>query len=604
VRVALYARVSTEAQEARGTIGSQLELLRARAADAGHEVVVEFPDNGYSGARLDRPGLDALRDAAEAGLFEAVLCLTPDRLARAYAYQFLVLEELARHGVRVLFSDAPPLDDDPQARLLIQMQGVIAEYERARIAERYRRGKLYRARAGEAIFWKVPYGYRRVPRGTEGPAHHVVHEPEAAVVRRIFDDYVAGGYSIRQIVWRLHDEGILSPSGKSVWGHSTVSRLLHNRAYVGTVFYNRTEAVPVSGPGRKLTRQRPRSEEEWIPISVPAIIDDRVFEAAQRVTRDNSKFSPRRSQPGAWLLRGLVVCGSCGVGCNCHKMRGRNGAFHRYYYCRNHDALRAGGGERRCPERNIRADELDEFVFEQVREALLRPDVLLAGEAALANRGPAPDDELLGLQLQRLDRKLQHLNDERRRLVDIYQAGLLELAELQRRASEVEARRRQHQSERENLIEQRQQLAQDNRLRLRVAAFAERVRESLDGLDVDQRQRLLRLIVDEVRVSGWQVEIRLRIPLDAGGPDSPPRSGSGKPGEPPASSNVRLRSLRGDRGRVVQDARGQDPRRPAAPGPGPASGGAGRALTGSPPTVIQVVEGGPPWPPARTLSWP
>ncbi len=181
MRVALYARVSTESQEARGTIGSQLAMLRERVAGEGHELVAEFCDEGYSGARLDRPGLDALRDAAEAGLLEAVWCLSPDRLARMYAYQVIVLDELARHGVRVRFADAPALDDDPQARLLTQVQGVIAEYERAKIAERNRRGKLWRARMGEVIFWKVPYGYRRVTRTATAPAHVVVYEPEAVV---------------------------------------------------------------------------------------------------------------------------------------------------------------------------------------------------------------------------------------------------------------------------------------------------------------------------------------------------------------------------------------------------------------------------------------
>ncbi|MGH7764116.1 MAG: recombinase family protein, partial [Candidatus Dormibacteraceae bacterium] len=289
MKVALYARVSTEAQEARGTIGSQLEALRSRAARDGHQVVAEFLDDGYSGSRLDRPGLDALRDGAEVGLFEAALCLTPDRLARAYAYQFLVLEELTRLGVKTLFTDAPAgLDDDPQVRLLTQVQGVIAEYERAKIAERYRRGKLFRARAGEPIAWKVSYGYRRVPRAPGSPAHHVIFEPEAVVVRRIFNDYVAGGLSIRQIVWGLHDDGIASPFGKTMWGHSTVSRLLHNRAYVGTVFYNHTESIPSSG--RKPTRQRPRPQEDWIPIRVPAVVSDDVFESAQRVTHDNSKW--------------------------------------------------------------------------------------------------------------------------------------------------------------------------------------------------------------------------------------------------------------------------------------------------------------------------
>src|SRR5438067_10332967 len=134
--VAIYARVSSESQEARGTIGSQLEVLRLKMAELGQQVVHEYIDDGYSGARLDRPGLDALRDAAEAGVFKYVWCLTPDRLARSYAYQILITDELLRHGVHVHYLDAPPLDDDPEATLVVQVQGVIAEYERAKIAER------------------------------------------------------------------------------------------------------------------------------------------------------------------------------------------------------------------------------------------------------------------------------------------------------------------------------------------------------------------------------------------------------------------------------------------------------------------------------------
>jgi len=165
MKVALYARVSTERQAERGTIGSQLDVLRAQVCDAGDELVGEYVDDRHSGARLDRPALDAMRDAAEGGLFEQLWCLSPDRLARAYAYQVLVLDELARFGVTVRFTDSPGLaTDDPQATLLTQVQGVIAEYEKAKIAERYRRGKLFRARAGEVTSWKAAYGYRRVAR--------------------------------------------------------------------------------------------------------------------------------------------------------------------------------------------------------------------------------------------------------------------------------------------------------------------------------------------------------------------------------------------------------------------------------------------------------
>ena len=190
MKVAIYARVSTERQAERGTIGSQVAALRNQVSAAQHELISEFIDDGHSGARLDRPGLDALRDAAEAGLFDAVWCLSPDRLARVYAYQVLVLDELARFGVVVHFTDAPDFaPGDPQATLLTQVQGVIAEYEKAKIAERYRRGKLFRARAGEITTWKTAYGYRRIARSAAtGPAHLEIYEPEAAVVRRIFTD--------------------------------------------------------------------------------------------------------------------------------------------------------------------------------------------------------------------------------------------------------------------------------------------------------------------------------------------------------------------------------------------------------------------------------
>jgi site-specific DNA recombinase len=228
VRVGLYARVSSERQQESGTIGSQLEALRAAAKADGHEVIEEFVDNGYSGTRLDRPALDRLRDAAEAGVLDGVLCLDVDRLARAYAYQVLILEELERFGVTVRFLQGPAPGDDPQATLLIQMQGVIAEYERAKIAERYRRGKLYRARAGEIPFWKVSYGHRRVASADGEPARIEIFEPEAQVVREIFHLYVERGLSVRQIAFWLRERGIPSPTGKPIWGPSTIDRLLRN----------------------------------------------------------------------------------------------------------------------------------------------------------------------------------------------------------------------------------------------------------------------------------------------------------------------------------------------------------------------------------------
>lgn len=149
MHTALYARVSTERQERQQTINSQLAALCAWAASTDNAVAENhvFRDEGYSGSRLDRPGLDALRDAVRDGAVQQVAVLTPDRLARKYAYQVLLLEEFRRAGVDVVFLQHP-ISDDPNDQLLLQIQGAIAEYERAVLGERFRRGKMQRARSG------------------------------------------------------------------------------------------------------------------------------------------------------------------------------------------------------------------------------------------------------------------------------------------------------------------------------------------------------------------------------------------------------------------------------------------------------------------------
>jgi site-specific DNA recombinase len=522
VRVALYARVSTERQEQLGTIASQLEALRDAAARDDVEVIEEFVDAGHSGARLDRPALDRLRDAAQAGLFEQVLVLAADRLARSYAYQVLILEEFERFGVKVRFLEGPALTDDPQARLLVQMQGVIAEYERAKISERYRRGKLHKARQGDPFFWKVPYGYRRIPGGDGRPNRLEVLESEASVVREIFHAHVNDDLTLRQISLRLYARGTPSPTGKLTWGSSTMSRLIRNEAYIGTIYYNRRESIHTPNPTRGRhsikTTYRDRPKEEWIPITIPAIIDKDLFERAQRINREHLKFNPRGAKPGRFLLRGLVQCGRCHVGCSCHQMRGRNGTHHHYYYCRNHSLINAGGQQHRCPERNIRSNELDNFVFEEVKRALLNPRQLTAGEHELSLHTPQSDHNLIAEQLTRLERRLAHAQQERTRLIDAYQANLIDLNDLTRRSASITARHHELTQEHDALQRRQHDLTQQERLHHAIATFAQKVTESIDDLDFDARQKLLRLAIEKVTVTGWRVEIHLKIPLTTNQP--------------------------------------------------------------------------------------
>src|SRR5713226_7230743 len=226
MRAALYARVSRERQEKDHTIGSQVEALRAYAVQQGMDIVEEFTDEGYSGARLDRPALDRMRDLAERRGFEVLLTYCTDRLARKVVLQALILDELERFGVKTIFLEGGAADD-PLSKLMHQITGAVAEFERAKIVERNRRGKLYRARCGEVVTWRAPFGYVRILRRDGVPAHAEIQEAEAVVVRRVFDTYVKEDLTVRQIAKQLTLNRIPTPSNVGQWSWSAVDRILH-----------------------------------------------------------------------------------------------------------------------------------------------------------------------------------------------------------------------------------------------------------------------------------------------------------------------------------------------------------------------------------------
>ena len=206
--------MSTDLQEREHTIQGQLEALRKYAQDRGYEIVAEYLDDGYSGATLGRPQLDRLRDALRSGEFDIVLFHSPDRLARKAVYQFIVLEELEKAGIRPEFLNYP-IDDSPESRMLLGMQGLFAEYDRAKILERTRRGKLQRAREGALVGGHAPYGYRWIKRNEVRRAHLEIDEYQEAVVRRMYHLLVDESHSTWAIARLLTEEGIPTARGLS-----------------------------------------------------------------------------------------------------------------------------------------------------------------------------------------------------------------------------------------------------------------------------------------------------------------------------------------------------------------------------------------------------
>src|SRR5437763_4532238 len=256
LRVALYGRVSGEQQAKEDTIASQLEAVTQRIASDGLECDPElrFVDDGYSGSLLARPGLERLRDQAASGVVDRLYMLDPDRLSRKYAYQVLILEELTRCGVEVVFL-RNPVGRGPEADLLLQVQGMIAEYERTKIMERCRRGKQHAARRGSVnVLSGAPYGYRYIGKHEgDGEARYQVVAEEARVVRKIFEWVGQERCSIGEVCRRLRRDGIPTRTGKSAWDRSTVWATLRNPAYKGTAGFGKTR------PGEPEPRRlRPR----------------------------------------------------------------------------------------------------------------------------------------------------------------------------------------------------------------------------------------------------------------------------------------------------------------------------------------------------------
>lgn len=383
--VAIYARVSSERQKEQETIASQLMALLEHAARQNWSVPNEwrFLDEGYSGASLVRPALDSLRDRITEGQIDTVLVLSPDRLSRKYAYQILLTEEFQRHGAELVFVKSPPAAT-PEEQLLAQVQGMIAEYERAQIIERTRRGKRHRARQGSVnVLSGAPYGYRYVKKSDSGNAYYEVIEAEAAVVRTVYELFTVQHLSIGAVTRWLNEQAIATRTGDSRWERSTVWAMLRNPAYIGKACFGKTERKPrqrITRPLRQrggysnrcgANQERPR--QEWIEISVPALITEAQFDLAQERLETNKQFSQRRTiEPS--LLQSMLVCERCGYGL--YRSSARTSKQKLYYYrCLGSDAwrhLRHAMCE--CPP--VRQDYLDGIVWDEVIRLLEDPSML------------------------------------------------------------------------------------------------------------------------------------------------------------------------------------------------------------------------------------
>ena len=516
MRIAIYVRVSTQRQAQTQTIEQQLERLQAHARSQGWELPDEniFRDDGYSGATLNRPGLDQLRDKVKAAEVDRVLVTAPDRLARNYVHQMVLLEELEHAGCETEFLDRP-MSHDPHDQLLLQIRGAVAEYERTLIAERMRRGRQTKLRAGVLLPWTwAPYGYRMSPDRPRNPAGVQVDAAEAAVVQAMFAWYAEDHTSLFGLAKHVQTLGLPSPRGKKRWNPATIRGILTNPAYTGQVYAGRTRSRPARVRrsathriGHPHEGHAPTPREDWIPVaSIPAIVTPAQFDVVQAKLALNQSFARRNNKTHTYLLRALVSCGVCQSSCIARTVHAR----YDYYTCRAKGNPIQTCRDEKCPARYVPAHQLDELVWQDLCEVMQHPEII-AHSLERAHGGHWLPQELQARRenLRKGRVSLEHQLD---RLSEAYLQGVMDLTEYQRRRRELEQKAQALASQEQQLDGHIDRQAELAGLAASVGSFCQRVQTGLTNATFEQKRQLVELLIDRVVVTNDEVEIRYVIP--------------------------------------------------------------------------------------------
>jgi site-specific DNA recombinase len=536
IHAALYARVSSAQQAEAHTVASQVAALRERMAADGLAVpeALQFIDEGYSGATLVRPALERLRDLVAAGALDRLYVHSPDRLARKYAYQVLLVDEFQRAGVEVIFLNRE-LGRSPEDELLLQVQGMMAEYERAKIIERHRRGKRHAARAGAVnVLSGAPYGYRYVSKHAGGgQARYDIVPDEARVVRQVFDWVGRDRWTIGAVCRRLTHASEVTRTGKTVWDRSAVWGMLKNPAYMGVAAFGKTRQGPLRPRLRAQCRRplQPRRAistydvptEEWLRIPVPAIVEPELFAAVQEQLQENQRHA-RQSRRGAlYLLQGVVQCQQCGYAYYGKRLspsarKGHPRAY-AYYRCLGTDAYRFGGG-RVCHNTQVRTDLLELAVWQEVCALLAQPARL----AEEYQRRLQPDPHARQMPLATLEAQLGKLRQGLARLIDSYAEGLLEKSEFEPRLGRLRQRIAHLEAQCQELAEEATLQAEVRLIIGRLEDFASKVHNRLAEADWLSKREMIRTLVKRVEVAHDQVRVVFRVEPCPGDPSPEKKS--------------------------------------------------------------------------------
>ena len=496
IRAVTYARVSGDDRAKDGrNLSGQLEMCREYALEQGWTIVAELAedDRGASGASFELPQLDKVREMARNKEFDVLVVREIDRLSRKLAKQLVVEEELSRMGVRIAYVLAD-YDNSPEGRLSKHIRATIAEYEREKINERMIRGRLLKVRSGHVLVHSTPpYGYQ-VAKSEEGKLTLAIYEPEAKIVRAIFDWYVNGDNGKRitlgEIAVKLTEMGVptrldtlknrggAKKRGWAEWGRSMVAKILKSEVYVGTWHY----------------RKENHSKEEWLPIQVPPLVSIDDWHKVRKIGERN-KLLAQSSRKHQYLLTGHIWCGKCGCRMNGHPALwiGKNKrGYLLYYRCTGSDGVRANV---KCDLPQFRIEQVDDAVWNWISEFLTNPQLLEQGLADFQQEQVEENAQTLE-RLNIIEDLLTENHRQMNRILDLYLDGGFPKEMLVEKKARLEQTIRALENEKQSLSDFIQQKTVTPEQIHDIQEFSKMVTEGMDlvSCDFEAKRRIIELL--------------------------------------------------------------------------------------------------------------
>ncbi len=516
--IALYARVSTSHQEEQQTVQNQILAMREYAKANNYTIIEEYVDDGWSGDVLARPSLDKLRQDVKNKIWEGVLIYDPDRLARRYSYQELVMDELREAGIEVMFVtvSTPKNSED---KILHGVRGLFAEYERAKIAERFRLGKLRKLKEGHVLTTEAPYGYTYIRNNKETREHgyYKINEEEARVVKMLFSWVANDGLTLRTIVRKLKAMGINPRKSKrGVWSTSTLSTLLRHKAYIGKTHWGSSYAVVPENPTNtekyrqvKKSSRKKRPESEWIAsnISVPPIIDEELFERANAQLKANFALC-QRNKKNEYLLSGVIQC-SCG------RTRAGEGYYNKpnlYYRCT--DRVLSFPLPPTCEEKGINARIADELVWGKITEVMSSEKLLTdqinrwIKSRQQQSSTTVTDTDILKKEIGKLEAQLDRYNKG-------YGAGVFTLDDLKGYTTPLKEKISHLEAQIAGAKREALQTHIHTPSQTQIAEFAEKAKQTLYDLKFPAQRAIILNLVDKVIATRDSLQVIGTIPLNS-----------------------------------------------------------------------------------------